>query len=186
MILRQELQQALVGRMDVLLLQENKLSASQTSKCGKVLPGRCHTYWEPWIREQGWSRGVCTSIDASLLQHLFRHGTLIPGRALWVGLDIKGSKIGVLNIYAPTDMRRRATFWSALADSVLEVESWIIGGDFNLETLEDQQGQGSEFASIARAEQTVGESFLFVTGGRDSWREPSFNRWPGSLDFSLG
>ena len=44
MVLRQELQPPVVGRVAVLLLQEHKLSASQTIKCGKVLAGRSHTY----------------------------------------------------------------------------------------------------------------------------------------------
>lgn len=100
----------LVGQVDVLLLQEHKLSASQTSRCGKVLAGRSHTYWEPLIGEQGRSGGVSTSIGALLLQHVYGHGTLVPGRALWVGLDIEGSRIGILNTYAPTDLRRRAAF----------------------------------------------------------------------------
>ena len=67
MILRQELQIALVGQMDVLLLQEHKLSASQTSRCRKVFLGRSHTYWEPSIGEQERSGGVGTSIGTLLL-----------------------------------------------------------------------------------------------------------------------
>ena len=65
-VLTQELQPALVGRMDMLLLQEHKISTAQTSRCGKVLPGRSHTYWEPSIGEQGRSGGVCTSVSESL------------------------------------------------------------------------------------------------------------------------
>ena len=93
----------MVGQVDVLLLQEHKLSASQTSRCEKVLLGHSHTYWEPSIGEQGRSGGVSTSIGAPLLQHVCGHGTLVPRRALWVGLDIEGSRIGILNIYAPID-----------------------------------------------------------------------------------
>ena len=67
------------------------------------------------------------------------------------------------------------------------MDSWIVGGDFNnIEALEDQQRQVPDFAGIALAEQSEWESFLFVVGGRDSWREPSFYKWPGSLDFSWG
>ena len=67
------------GTVDVLLLQEHKLSASQTSKCAKVLTGRSHTYWEPSIGKQGRSGGICISISAPLLQHVCGFGTLIPG-----------------------------------------------------------------------------------------------------------
>ena len=123
MVLRQELQPTLVGRIDVLLLHEHKLSTSQTRKCGKVHTGRSHTYWEPSIGEQGRSGGVCTSIGASLVQHVCGFGTLVPGRALWVGQNIEGSRIGILNIYAPTDLRWRAAFWSSLSGLLPKMDS---------------------------------------------------------------
>ena len=67
------------------------------------------------------------------------------------------------------------------------MDSWIVGGDFNnLEALEDHQGRGPEFAGITHAEQSKWDSFLFAIGGRNSWREPSFCKWPRSLDFSWG
>ena len=114
LILRQELQPAVIGRLDLLLLQEHKLSAAHASRCGKVLPGHSHTFWEPSIGEQGRSGGVCTSVSASISQSVFGHGSLIPGRALWVGLELEVSRIGILNIYAPTDLRSRVTFWRTL------------------------------------------------------------------------
>ena len=104
-----------------------------------------------------------------------------------MGLNIEGSRIDILNIYAPIDMRRRAAFWSSLTGLLPEMDSWIVGGDFNnLEALEDQQGRGPEFLGIAQAEQSEWDSFLFAMGGRDSWHEPSFCRWSWSLDFSGG
>lgn len=78
LILRQELQPALVGWMDMLLLQKHKLSAAQTSRCGKVLPRCSHTYWEPSIAEQGRSGPMCTSIRTSLMHCVFGGGTLVP------------------------------------------------------------------------------------------------------------
>ena len=65
-------------------------------------------------------------------------------------MDIEGSQIGVLNI--PTNMQQRATFRTPLADSIPEVNSWIVGGDFNNLDLEDQEGRGPEFVGIAQAE----------------------------------
>ena len=69
---------------------------------------------------------------------------------------MEGSKIGFLNIYAPTDLRRsrrRATFWRTLTYTVPEMDSWIVGGDFdNLETMEDQQGKGPEFVGLSQME----------------------------------
>lgn len=81
-----------------------------------------------------------------LHSNVVHHSSLVPSRALWVSLDIEGSTLGILNVYAPTDLHARASFWLDVVDSLPEMDSWIIGGDFNnLETLEDQQGRGSDF-----------------------------------------
>ena len=106
---------------------------------------------------------------------------------MWIGFDIEGSRVGILNIYATTDLWRRATFWRTLANTEPVMDSWIVEGDFNnLETLEDQQGRGPKFIGISCVEQTTWETFLFTIGGRDSWRDLSFCRWPGSLDYLWG
>ena len=123
LILRQELQPAVIGRLDLLMLQEHKLSAAHASRCGKVLPGRSHTFWEPSVGEQGRSGGVCTSISVSISQSVFCHSSLIPDQALWVGLDLEGSRIGVLNIYAPTYFRHRVTFWRTLIELLQAMDS---------------------------------------------------------------
>ena len=137
--LETKLQPAVIGRLDMLLLQEHKLSAAHASRCGKVLPGRSHIYWEPLIGEQGRSGGVCTSVSESLSQRVFYHGTLIPGRALWIGLELEGSRIGVLNIYAPTDLRHKATFLEDTYRATSSHGFMDCWRDFNnLETMEDQ------------------------------------------------
>lgn len=70
------------------------------------------------------------------------YGSLVPRQALWIGLDIEGSRLGILNIYAPIDMHKRFAFWRT-------IDSWIVGGDFhNPETLEDQHDRGPEFEGI--------------------------------------
>ena len=109
---------------------------------------------------------MCTCISASISQSVFGHGLLIPDRALWVVLELEGSRIGVLNIYAPTDLRCRATFWRTLIELLPDMDSWIVRGDFNnLKTMEDQQGRGPEFVGIAQAEQTVGRLFFSLQEG---------------------
>ena len=69
---------------------------------------------------------------------------------------MEGSRVEVLNIYAPIDLRRTVTFWRTLTELLPVMDSWIVGGDFNnLETMEDQQGRGPEFTGIAQAEQSA-------------------------------
>ena len=67
------------------------------------------------------------------------------------------------------------------------MDSWIVGGHYNnLETLEDQQGRGSEFKGIARGEEASWELFLLAIGSRDNWWDAAFRRWQGILNFSWG
>lgn len=62
---------------------------------------------------------------------------------LWVDLNMEDPLIEILNVYAPTDLQMRVAFWRSIVDTLQEMDSWIIGGDFNnLETQENQQGWG--------------------------------------------
>ena len=93
--------------------------------------------------------GVMTCVDKELEPTVvYNHPS---GRALGVAIKLEKVRIVILNIYAPTDLRRRATFWSALASSDPEVDSRIVGGDFNdLEALEDQQGRAPDVTSLRK------------------------------------
>lgn len=144
-----------VGHIDVLLLQDHKLSAQHATHCGNVLLGCFHTFWEPSIGSHGRSGGVCISIGASLVSSVDGHGSLVPDRALWVSLDSEGSTVGILNVYAPMDLQVQAAFWLDILDALPDMDSWIIGGDFdNVETLEDQHGRCVDFKWIVRGEQS--------------------------------
>lgn len=84
-------------------------------------PFRCsHTYLEPTTGEHG-PRVVYALL--SMLLYLCRHGSLVHGQALWVGLDIEGSKLRILNVYTHVDMQRRAAFWRIIVDTLPEIVS---------------------------------------------------------------
>ena len=51
LLLRQELSSHFLGDVDVLFAQEHKLSMVHSHRCGKLLPGASHTFWEPAIGE---------------------------------------------------------------------------------------------------------------------------------------
>ena len=58
---------------------------------------------------------------------------------------MEGSRIGILNIYVPRDLRLQAVFCRLIVDTVPDMDSWIAGGDFNnLEMQEDQQQRSIE------------------------------------------
>ena len=60
--LRKELRSHVDRRVDVLLVQEHKLAFAHTQRCGKLLEGDSHTFWEPAIGDHLSSGGVCISV----------------------------------------------------------------------------------------------------------------------------
>ena len=60
--LRRELRSHVDKPVDVLLVQEHKLAFAHTQRCGKLLEGDSHTFWEPAIGDHLSSGGVCISV----------------------------------------------------------------------------------------------------------------------------
>ena len=67
---------------------------------------------------------------------------------------MEGSRVGILNVYALTDLQWRAAFWSMLTELLLEMDLWIVGGDFNnIEFAQDYKVEVSQLlTSIASSE----------------------------------
>ncbi|MCO5595316.1 hypothetical protein L7F22_049357 [Adiantum nelumboides] len=134
------------------------------------------------------SGGVCISVGSRWLARVLDHGTLIPGKAMWITLQCDASVVGVLCIYAPTTATERSWFWDQIDDVLPSVDSWIVGGDFNnLETFEDWRAdQPPALLHIARCGRDAWDRFLFAIAGMDAWYTPSFAHVDSSLHFSWG
>lgn len=66
------------------------------------------------------------------------------------------------------------SFGDNLLISCLEVDSWIVSGDFNnLEAVEDKTG-GIPFVELPSVKQGPWEQFLFAARGRNPCRESEF------------
>ena len=66
---------------------------------------------------------------------------VVPGRAQFVTMQYHDALVGFLNVYAPNHASARAEFWAHLVAALPSVDSWCIGGDFNmLESPEDRIG----------------------------------------------
>ncbi|MCO5596732.1 hypothetical protein L7F22_050800 [Adiantum nelumboides] len=132
--------------------------------------------------------GVCISIGPRLLSSIRHHGTLVAGRALYVAIDIVGTLVGFLSVYAHNTRRVRATFWSQLTDEFPIVDTWIIGGDFNnIESDTDCCAQTRPvLSSISPHEQEEWDRSLLATHTADAWLTPSFGQRRGSLSYSWG
>ncbi|MCO5569045.1 hypothetical protein L7F22_022751 [Adiantum nelumboides] len=127
---------------------------AHTQRCGKLLPGGSHTFWEPAVGDHLSSGGVCISVGSRWLPRVIDHGTLVAGRAVWISLQYDASVVGILCIYAPTTAAERSWFWDQIVHVLPPVDSWIVGGDFNnVETFEDwRAAQPPTLPHIARCE----------------------------------
>ncbi|MCO5581067.1 hypothetical protein L7F22_034943 [Adiantum nelumboides] len=133
--LRREITTHVSRPVDILLVQEHKLSYAHTQRCGKLLPGVSHSFWEPAVGDHLSSGGVCISVGSRWLPRVIDHGTLVAGRAMWVSLQCDAYVVGILCIYAPTTAAERSWFWDQIVHVLPPVNSWIVGGDFNNELL---------------------------------------------------
>lgn len=129
--MRQDLHRHVVGDVDVLFVQEHKLSLADTQSCEKILLGTSHTFWEPATGVMSCSDGVAISVGPRWLSYVRDHGTLVPSRCMWLSMDIQDQLIGFISVYAPNDPRQRANFRSSIVDVQPVVDSWIVGWDFN-------------------------------------------------------
>ncbi|MCO5608602.1 hypothetical protein L7F22_062815 [Adiantum nelumboides] len=126
-LLRKDLQKSVVGDIDILMIQEHKIA----HPFGNLMTVGYQTFWEPASMQHSGSCGVCISVRPRLLFSVRLHGTLVTGRALYVAIDIDGTLVGFLTVYAPNSPRDRARFWSQLTDALPIVDTWIVRGDFN-------------------------------------------------------
>ncbi|MCO5605533.1 hypothetical protein L7F22_059716 [Adiantum nelumboides] len=156
--LRREISTHVSTPVVILLVQEHKLSYAHTHRCGKLLLGGSHTFWEPVVGDHLSSGGVCIFVGSRWLARVIDHVTLVPGRAMWITLQCDASIVGVLCIYAPTTAGERSWFWDQIVDVLPSVVSWIVGGDFNnVETFEDwRAAQRPAVPYVARCERCLG------------------------------
>lgn len=100
--------------------------------------------------DHGRSSGVCILMGARWLSHVLDCGTLVLGRAMWIALMVGDTRLGILNVSAPTNVRVRCGFWRAIAGVLRDMDAWINRGDFNnLEALEDQIGRSTTFDGMS-------------------------------------
>ena len=108
---------------------------------------------------------------------------VVPGRAQFVTMQFHDALIGVLNVYAPNHASARAEFWASLAAALPRVDSWCVGGDFNmLESPEDRIGGGH--VTVHGRELAAWEQLCMSLPILDAWFLAGFVRAQGSLSFS--
>lgn len=60
--------------------------------------------------------GTCISISRNLATRVIDSGVFVERRVQFLIVDVNGSNVGILNIYGPNEIERRAQFWGTLAE----------------------------------------------------------------------
>ncbi|KAG0631137.1 hypothetical protein M758_1G230300 [Ceratodon purpureus] len=126
--------------------------------------------------------GITTS--RNLAERILTHGVIEEGRAQYIVLDINGSRLGILNVYAPNYTGQRAQFWNLISRSPLpEVDDWLMAGDFNMTELGSDRSQGFDSKNMGPREQSAWARLTLTLGLSDIFYCDEY-RQIGSKHFS--
>ena len=182
-VFRRQLRKSLVGRIDVLLIQEHHLNEQRIQKYGNLLTGQWRQFWVPAIGDNSLKAGLCIAINDIWWPSFLHYGILTCGRGHYVIFQLGVKKWGLLNIYAPNHARDRTILWKNIMSQLPTIDHWAIAGDFNmLEDLSDRLGGTSQ--TLAGTELYEWERLIFSLDLVDLWHVPSFVRIQDSLAYS--
>ncbi|KAG0504767.1 hypothetical protein M758_N019500 [Ceratodon purpureus] len=166
---------------DVILLQEHRYK----SKDCKELTSQLEFLGGPSLWNEGsysaasdkTRAGTAILLSKSLKELVVESGIIMAGRAQYVTIQLNPQlKLGILNIYAFNESRRRGRMWDMLARSDLPEAEWILGGDFNsVESLDNRIG-GSCNTSMETPEMEAWTRLLLRFNLADSFHMPEFRR----------
>ena len=112
---------------DIFLLQETHVSCKrQAEKFEKLWKGECF-----WSFGTGKSAGVAVILSPNFSGKIVRFLFDSNGRVLSLLIDFHNLFLNVVNIYSPTVVSERKTFFSDLHNFFLSQGFLFIGGDFN-------------------------------------------------------
>ena len=182
-VFRRQLKKSLVGRIDVLLIQEHHLNEQRIRKYGNLLPGKWRQLWVPALGVNRLKAGLCIAINDTCLLNFLHYGVLSCSRGQYAIFQIGLKKWGLLNIYAPNNAKDRMILWKSIISQLPTVDHWAIAGDFNMvEDVSDRVGGTSQ--TVAGSELYEWERLIFALGLMDVWHVSSFVRLQDSLEYS--
>ena len=155
---------------DLVLIQETLLSCEESINASiSRWPGP--SFWSPALGKQG---GVAILIKENFEANVISWLKDSRGRVLSLLLQIGSTRVNIINIYAPTDLTERKSFFEKLHDFFIPADNRIIGGDFNCYDNELDKFGGN--VSLAKYLSDFRSTFSFV----DIWRK----RHPRSREMS--
>ena len=117
------------------------------------------------------SRGVCTAISKRLPIENVELWKDDEGRWIWLNLTMEGTKIELLNIYAPNDIKEQRTFYKTTGMEIIQRHTYgqilCVGGDFNVSL-----SQGDRLNEVSHRGNIVDEIYRIATKNElvDLWR----------------
>ena len=159
-VFRRQLKKSLVGRIDVLVIQEHHLNEQRIRKYGNLLPGKWRQLWVPALGVNRLKVGLCIAINDNCLLNFLHYGVLSCSRGQYAIFQIGLKKWGLLNIYAPNNAKDRMILWKSIISQLPTVDHWAIAGDFNMvEDVSDRVGGTSQ--TVAGSELYEWERLIF-------------------------
>ncbi len=160
------------SRLGILALQETHYSLTQSAELNELFRGLLTVYVSPDPASPTGARGVAFALNSRVLKEdsvVIRER--IPGRALELDLTRRrGSRLTLLNLYAPNDHRESVLFWNELFElysgpSVARPD--VVLGDFNLveDLIDRAPARPDPDAPVGALRR-----FLSLLGLLDGWR----------------
>ncbi len=164
-------------RIGVLALQETHYTTAQSDDLNALFEGLMTVYVSPDPERPTNARGVAFALNHRVIKEdTINFHERVPGRALELELTRRrGTKLTILNVYAPNDPRENAAFWrelTALYAAPRVRKPDVLLGDFNVVDLDTDRAP-------ARLDPEAATSSLrdFITslGLVDGWRTRNGN-----------
>ncbi|KAI0682279.1 hypothetical protein C8T65DRAFT_714058 [Cerioporus squamosus] len=141
-------------RLAVLALQETHYSVQQAEELNTLFAGLLRVFVSPDPDSPGAARGIAFAVNLRVSAM-----SSSPSKTALTLTRRRGSRVRMLNVYAPNDMNANMLFWDNLRDVLL--------GDFNVVTNSVDRAparQDHEGAAAALA------AFVAALGVVDGWR----------------
>ncbi|KAL3689494.1 hypothetical protein R1sor_015803 [Riccia sorocarpa] len=165
--------------LDILAVQEHKLrdrnldfitSAIWSQALIFHVPAAdgAHAARNPLVT--GGKGGVLLMVRASFAPSIVDHGPLPLDGGLWIHFDLPdGRKMGLAALYAPNSVADRTSLWTALEASLDLSRNWILVGDFNMITQQEDQIGGTPELAIG-TKKSQWENLLHTLDLRDTFK----------------
>ncbi|TFK94842.1 DNase I-like protein [Polyporus arcularius HHB13444] len=169
MLLNQLMRQ---GRIAILALQETHYTELQAERLNGLFEGLMRVYVSPDPVSPTAARGVAFAVNLRIMRDdSVAINVHVPGRAMTLSLKRRrGSRLTVLNVYAPNVMAESVAFWNQIRQRAGE-PNWVrpdlLLGDFNI--VEDASDRAPARTDNSAAVQAL-QALLIKLGLVDGWR----------------